>query len=170
MHRQKIHKDNKSNGRAHNIKEGDTILLERKTTDNSPYDPQPYIAEAVHGTQVVGRKGEERMVCDSHKWKRVEIRPAQQPSRTSQGTREEGPDIGLPVTYQSGQGDVPQRHQAEGAGRGQPPAAGEEVDMQTTVSRERRSLSSPRNRRERPSRPRTRLGAARRQRESVGHK
>ena len=81
------------------------------------------------------------MVCDSHKWKRVEIRPAQQPSRTSQGTREEGPDIGLPVTYQSGQGDVPQRHQAEGAGRGQPPAAGEEVDMQTTVSKDKLGLS-----------------------------
>ena len=58
---------------------GDTILLERKTTKaNSPYDPQPYTAEAVHGTQIVGRRGEERKVRYSQKWKWMEIRPVQQ--------------------------------------------------------------------------------------------
>ena len=166
-----MYKNNKSNVRPHNIKEGDTILLERKTTKaNSPYDPRPYTAEAVHGTQIVGKRGEERKVRDSQKWKKVKIRPVQRFSRTSQETREEDPDIGLPVTYQSGPWDVRQRHQAEGAARGQSPAACKEVDKQRSVSRERRSFSPPRKWMERPSRPLTRSVAARRQRESVGHR
>ena len=79
-----MYKDKKSYVRPHNIKEGDTILLERKVTKaNSPYDPWPYTAEAVHGTQIVGRRGEERKVLDSQRWKRVEIRPAQQFCSTS---------------------------------------------------------------------------------------
>ena len=169
--RQKMYKDNKSNVRPHNIKEGDTILLERKTTKaNSPYDPRPYTAEAVHGTQIVGKRGEERKVRDSQKWKKVEIRPVQRFSRTSQETREEDPDIGLPVTYQTGPGEARQQHQAEGAERGQPPADGEGVDRQRPVSRERWSFSPPRNWIERPSRPLTRSVAARRQRERVGHR
>ena len=121
--RQKMYKDSKSYVRPHNIKEGDTILLERKATKaNSPYDPRPYTAEAVHGTQIVGRRGEERKVRDSQRWKRVEIRPAQEFSRTSQESGGEDPDIGLPVTHQSGPGEG--RQQAEGAGQGQPPVAG----------------------------------------------
>ena len=169
--RQKMYKENKSNVRPHNIKEGDTILLERKTTKaNSPYDPRPYTAEAVHGTQIVGKRGEERKVRDSQKWKKVDIRPVQRFSRTSQETREEDPDIGLPVTYQTGPGEARQQHQAEGAERGQPPADGEGVDRQRPVSRERWSFSPPRNWIERPSRPLTRSVAARRQRERVGHR
>ena len=58
-----MYKDGKSTVRPHQIKEGDTILMERKTTkSNSPYDPHPYTAESVHGTQIVGRRGEERKV------------------------------------------------------------------------------------------------------------
>ena len=76
--RQKMYKDNKSNVRPHNIKEGDIILLERKTTKaNSPCDPQPYTAEAVQGTQIAGKRGEEREARDSQKWKKMEIRLAQ---------------------------------------------------------------------------------------------
>ena len=168
--RQKMYKDNKSNVRPHNIKEGDTILLERKTTKaNSPYDPQPYTAEAVHGTQIVGKRGEERKVRDSQKWKRVEIRPAQRFSRTRQETGEEDPDIGLPVTYQSEPGDARLQRQTEGAGQGQPPAAGEEVGRQRPVIRERWSFSPPRNWIERLSRPVTRSLAARKQRDRAGH-
>ena len=78
-----MYKDSKSTVRPLNIKEGDTILLERKTTKtNSPYDPQPYTAEAIHGTQIVCRRGEERKMCDSQKWKRVELRLVQQFSKT----------------------------------------------------------------------------------------
>ena len=165
-----MYKDNKSNVRPHNIKEGDTILLERKTTKaNSPYDPQPYTAEAVHGTQIVGKRGEERKVRDSQKWKRVEIRPAQRFSRTRQETGEEDPDIGLPVTYQSEPGDARLQRQTEGAGQGQPPAAGEKVSRQKPVTKERWSFSPPRNWIERLSRPVTRSLAARKQRDRAGH-
>ena len=168
--RQKIYKDNKSNARPHNIKEGDSTLLERKTTKGkSPYDPQPFTAEAVHGTQLVGKRGGERKVRDSQEWKKVEIRPAQRFSRTRQETRGGDPDIGLPDTYHAVPGDASQRHQAEGAGQGQLPAAGEEAGMQRPVSRKRRSFSPPRNWIERPSRPLTRSAAARRQRDRAGH-
>ncbi len=52
-----MYKDAKANVKPHNIKEGDTILLQRKSTKSkSPYDPQPFTAEEVHGTQVVGRR------------------------------------------------------------------------------------------------------------------
>ena len=158
--RQKMYEDNK---------EGDTIVQERKTTKaNPPYDPQPHTAEAVHGTQIVGKRGEEMKVRDSQQWKKVEIRPASRFSRTRQETEEEDPDIGLPVTYQSGQGEASQRHQSEGAGQGQPPAAGEVGGRQRSASRERWSFSPPRNWTEKPSRPLTRSVAARRQRERAG--
>ena len=129
------------------------------------YDPQPCIAEAVHGTPIVDKRGEERKARNSQKRKRVEIRPVQRFSLTSQETRDEDPDSGLPVTYQPGPGDARQQHQAEGAGRGQSPAAGKEVGMQRSVSRERRSFSPPRNWTERPSRPLTRSMAAWRERD-----
>ena len=103
-------------------------------------------------------------------WKKEEIRPAQRFSRTRRETRGEDPDIGLPVPYQSGPGDESQQHHAEGAGQGQPPAADEEASMQRPVSRERRSFSPLRNWIERPSRPLTRSGAARRERDRVGHR
>ena len=135
--RQKMYEDNK---------EGDTIVQERKTTKaNPPYDPQPHTAEAVHGTQIVGKRGEEMKVRDSQQWKKVEIRPASRFSRTGQETEEEDPDIGLPVTYQSGSGDECQQRQTEGAGQGQPPAAGEKVGRQKPVTKERWSFSPPRN-------------------------
>ena len=169
--RQKMNKDNKSNVRPHNIKEGDTILLERKTTKaNSPCDPQPHTDEAVHGTQIVGKRGEEREVRDSQKWKKVEIRLAQRFTKTRQETGEEDPDIGLPVTYQSGPGDASQHHQAEGAGQGQPPGAGEVDGRHRSASRESWSFSPHRNWTERPSRPLTRSVAARRQRDRAGHR
>ena len=72
--RQKMYEDIKSKVRPYNIKKGDTIHLERKTTQaNLPYDPHLYTAEADQGTQIVCRRGEERKVRDSQKWKRVEI-------------------------------------------------------------------------------------------------
>ena len=107
--RQEMYEDNK---------EGDTIAQERKTTKaNPPYDPQPHTAEAV---QIVGKRREEMKVLDKQQWKKVEIRPVSRFTETGQETGEEDPDIGLPVTYQSGPGDASQRHQAEGAGQGQP--------------------------------------------------
>ena len=55
--KQKMYKDAKANVKPHNIKECNTILLQRKSTKSkSPFDPQPFTAEEVHGTQVVGRR------------------------------------------------------------------------------------------------------------------
>ena len=102
---------------------------------------------------------------DSQKWKRVEIRPAQRFSRTRQETGEEDPDIGLPVTYQSGPGEASQQRQTEGAGQGQPPGAGEVDGRQRSASRESWSISPHRNWTERPSRPLTRSVAAWRERD-----
>ena len=99
--KQKMYKDGKAAVRPNNIKEGDSILLERKSTKaDSPYDPQPYTAEAVHGTQVVGRRGEERKVRDSQRRKRIQTRPSQQFGRAER-KGEEDADVGLPATYAS---------------------------------------------------------------------
>ena len=112
--RQKMYKDNKYSVRPHNIKEGDTILLERKVTKmNSHYDPQPYIAEAVHGTQIIRRRGEERKVRNSQKRKKFEIRLAQKFRRTTQETGNEDADVGLPVTYNPATGGGRQQPQVE---------------------------------------------------------
>ena len=93
---------------------------------------------------------EERKVRDGQRWKKVELRPAQQFSRARQ---EEGGDpyIGLPFTYEAGTGVACQQQQAEGAGQGQLLAAGGEVGMQRSVSRKRWSFSPPKNWVERPS-------------------
>ena len=113
--RQKMYEDIKSKVRPYNIKKGDTIHLERKTTQaNLPYDPHLYTAEADQGTQIVCRRGEERKVRDSQKWKRVEIRPAQQFSWSRQETGGQDQDIGSPVTYKSGMGVPVQQHQVAG--------------------------------------------------------
>ena len=129
---------------------------------------KPYTVEAVHGTQIVGKRGEERKLRDSQKWKKEEIRPAQRFSKTRQETGEEDPDSGLPVTSQSGPGGASQRHKAEGAGQGQQPVGGEVEGRQRSVSRERWNFSPPRNWTERPSRPLTRSVAARRERDRAG--
>jgi len=165
--RQKMYKDGKSTVRPHKIQEGDTILLERRTTkSDSPYDPQPFTAVAVHGTQIVGLRGEERKVRDSQKWKRVEIRTTQEFSRSREEERED-PDIGLPVTYQAGTEQAQGQGQEEGDGgrEGEGQAAGREDRRQREASRERWSFSPPRHWAQRPSRPYTRSVADRRQRD-----
>ena len=116
----------------------------------------------------MGKRGEERKVRDSQKWKKVEIKPAKRFYRSRQDTGSEDPDIGLPVTHKSGKGMARQQQQTEESGQGQPQAAEEEAVQQRSVSRERWSFSPPRNWAERSSRPLTRSVAARRQRERAG--
>ena len=160
---QKMYKDAKATVRPHNIKEGDTILLQRKSTKSkSLYDPQPFTAEKVHGTQVIGRRGEEIKVRDRQKWKRVQLRAAQQFSRKRE--TEGDPDIGLPATYEGTQeghrGDQGQ------AGDHQQPQQGQEgpqAQEQGGGSRERWSFSPPLTWTERPRRPLTRSVTTRRQ-------
>ena len=68
--KQKMYKDGKATVRPHRVEVGDTILLERRTSkSDSPYDPSPYTAEEVHGTQIVGRRAEGRKIRDSQKWR-----------------------------------------------------------------------------------------------------
>ena len=176
--KQKMYKDAKATVRPHNIKEGDTILLQRKSTkSDSPYDPQPFIAEEVHGTQIIGRRGEETKVRDSQKWKRVELRAAQQFSRKRE--KEDDPDIGLPATYKGtldehrgDQGQAGEHHQAQLQGQ-----EGPQGQVQRGGSRERWSFSPPAiwppaSWTERPRRPLTRSITTRRQenRERVQHR
>ena len=171
--KQKMYKDAKATVRPHNIKEGDTILLQRKSTKSkSPYDPQPFTAEKVHGTQVIGRRGEETKVRDSQKWKRVELRTAQQFSRKRE--TEGDPDIGLPATYKGtqeehrgDQGQAGDHHQAPQQGQ-----EGPQAQAQGGGSRERWSFSPPTTWTERPRRPLTRSVTTRRQetRERVQHR
>ena len=150
-----MYKDSKSTVRPLNIKEGDTILLERKTTKtNSPYDPQPYTAEAIHGTQIVCRRGEERKMRDSQKWKRVELIPVQQFSKTGQEEREDS-DIGPSATHRA----ETEREQGQAEGgmdQVQEQAVGGEDQGQGRGGRERWSFSPPRTWIERLSRPLTR--------------
>ena len=56
----------------------------------------PYTAEEVHGTQIVGRRGDERKVRDSQKWKKVRLATKQQFRRGKEQIQEEA-DIGLPA-------------------------------------------------------------------------
>ena len=50
--KQKMHKDAKATVKPHNIKEGDTFLLLRKSTKSK--------SPAAHGTRIKGRRGEEK--------------------------------------------------------------------------------------------------------------
>ena len=95
--KQKMYKDGKATVRPHRVEVGDTILLERRTSkSDSPYDPSPYTAEEVHGTQIVGRRGEEKKVRDSQKWKKVRLANKQQFWREEEQAQEDA-DVGLPV-------------------------------------------------------------------------
>ena len=56
--KQNMYKDAKATVKPHSIKEGDTILLQTKSTKSkSPYDPQPFNAEEVTALRSLG--GEE---------------------------------------------------------------------------------------------------------------
>ena len=109
---------------------------------------------------------------DSQKWKRVELRAAQQFS--SKREKEDDPDIGLPATYKGtldehrgDQGQAGEHHQAQLQGQ-----EGPQGQVQRGGSRERWSFSPPASWTERPRRPLTRSITTRRQenRERVQHR
>ena len=122
-------------------RKGKQYSWERKTTKaNSPFDPQPITEEAVHGTQIVGRRGEEKKVHDIQKWKRVELRPPQQFSWAQQ-VDVEYPDISLPVPYKAGTEGGLQGLQGEGAGQGQAHIRQESDQVVEDLSAERDAVS-----------------------------
>ena len=102
---------------------------------------------------------------DSQKWKKVQLRPAQQFHRRKE---EEGdPDIGLPATYRDCQEGEEGNHQQP-----QQPEEGHPVQHRDGAIKERWSFSPPPTWVERPRRPLTRSVATRRQgdRERVQHR
>ena len=106
----------------------------------------------------MGRRGEERKVGDSQKWKRVEIRPVQQ-IRAG-----EDPDIGPPATHRA-ETELEHGQEEGGTDQGQGQAKGGANQGQGRGCRERWSFSPPRTWTERLSRPLTQSVAGRRQRD-----
>ena len=69
---QKSHKDNRKNVRTHNIRTGDAVLLQRRTTKtDSRYDPAPYKVTQQMGTQITATRGQTTLTRDSQKFKRI---------------------------------------------------------------------------------------------------
>ena len=71
----KEYRDAGRNMGPHNIKQGDLILLRRKSTKHvSMYDPDPYLAVKVDRTQITGsREGHRDKTRDAQRWKRYEF-------------------------------------------------------------------------------------------------
>ena len=100
-----MYKEGKAMVRGHNIKVGDDILIERKTTKNtSPYDPRPYKATEVKGTQIKGERNGTTKTRDSQRWKKVEIGETRS-FRKEEPDRDTDPDIGVP--RETGRGAQP---------------------------------------------------------------
>ena len=69
---QKGYKDNRKNVRTHNIRTGDAVLLQRRTTkSDSRYDPDPYKVTQQMGTQITVTRGQTTLTRDSQKFKRI---------------------------------------------------------------------------------------------------
>ena len=99
--RMKMYKDNSRNVKPHSIKEGDTVILKRKSTKaNSPYDPDPFKVTKVRGTQITAERGQELKTRDSQRWKKVRIVAMKRPypvRKNAPSTYLTDPDIGLPA-------------------------------------------------------------------------
>ena len=100
---QKRYKDRKATVRGHRIKVRDNIQLKRKTTkDTSPYDPRPYKAADVRGTQITGERDGTTKTRDSQKWKKVTVGKARV-YRKEEPETDMDPDIGVPRRAGQGQ-------------------------------------------------------------------
>ena len=100
----KKEKDSHRNVKENNIQQGDLVLLRRKSTKHeSRYDPEPYLAVQVQGSQVVGERGRHQKTRDAQRWKRYE---GEAWDLTERRAPREDPDIGAPT--QSKEQDPPQ--------------------------------------------------------------
>ena len=78
----KAYKDSSRNVKPHSIKEGDLVLLKRKTTKrDSPYDPDPFLVTSVWGTQIQGERHGKKKTRDAQRWKKLQVdnRPRRRP-------------------------------------------------------------------------------------------
>ena len=75
--RQKRYADKKRRAKEKQIQMGDEILIQqKKSTLKTPWDPKPYKVVAIHGSKVVGQRGEEVKARAKNNIKVVKKRPA----------------------------------------------------------------------------------------------
>ena len=94
----KKQKDSNRNVREHKIIQGDMVLLRRKSTKHkSRYDPEPFIAIQVEGSQICGEKDGVTKTRDAQRWKLYKGHGW----NLRQNPEQRGdPDIGAPVESQ----------------------------------------------------------------------
>ena len=79
-----MYKDSNRNVKPHSIKEGDLVLLKRKSTKrDSPYDPDPFLVTSVWGTQIQGERQGKKKTRDAQRWKKLQVdnRPRRRPPK-----------------------------------------------------------------------------------------
>ena len=141
----KEYRDAGRNVRPHNIQQGDLILLKRKTTKHSSmYDPDPYLAVKVEGTQITGiREGHRDKTRDAQRWKRYEATDTVlQPVRDEPPTAEDL-DIGAGPNFR--EKEMGPRQAAR-----QVTGAGHDTEQQREQRQEPAQPQGPRNRLHRP--------------------
>ena len=142
--RQKKYKDQKRYVGEHNIRMGDKVLMERKTTKtNSPYDPNPYTVSQTHGTQITATREGVSKTRDAQKWKKVVVvqkrdYDAVRRERKVHTRGEDYLEIGGSVQEEPGKGQV-QPPLAEGQG-GAEQAAVQQGTAQATGGRARQPV------------------------------
>ena len=68
--------DKRKHSREHRLKVGDKVLLkQRKSTTQTPYDPQPFTVIAHKGSMVTARRKHQTFTRDASKWKAMPDRP-----------------------------------------------------------------------------------------------
>ena len=93
--RMKRQKDSNRNVKENKIQQGDLVLLRRKSTKHmSRYDPDPFIAVQVTGSQIVGERKGTTKTRDAQKWKLYE---GQEWDLRQNPEHRGDPDIGAPV-------------------------------------------------------------------------
>ena len=109
----KTYRDANRNERPHNIKQGDLVLLRRNTTKHkSMYDPEPYLAVKLEGTQITGaRKGHRDKTRYAQRWKRFKIMDMVLQPQEARPTTAEELDIGAGPNFREGQPAPPPRPQ-----------------------------------------------------------
>ena len=108
----KERKDDSKHVKENNIKEGDQVLLKRKTTKHEgPFDPDPYTVTQACGTQVTAERGGKEKTRDAQKWKVVKVAARRSYKEVLTGsTYMEDPDVGAGVLQQGGGEQRPHLH------------------------------------------------------------
>ena len=168
---QKKYKDLKSYVKDHNLKPGDTVLLERKKTKyTTPYDPSPYTVRETHGSQITATRDKVVRTRDAQQWKKVDIVARKNYDRHRGkflSAREEDdyfPDIGSPDQEYTGAAGEQGGPRGEEAGQGPEPENLEPAGVAAPITpaiKERWSFQAPQGWKSK-QRPLTRSVSARR--------